>query len=365
MTIHLIYPHGDRISCPDAIGRKLSERLRRTYPVINYDWTDCGVIEPGDNDVLIGHPHPAPWTVFRRSVRRVGWRRRIVLAPYNHAPGQVAFADRSVRTADLFLAITGRYWFDTVHDSAFAHWRPKMIHVDLAVDRADFPPIKRRFNGAGRRRFLYIGHASRMKNLSYLGKIACSLEEHGISWIGAGRAIDGLLTLGERDFRDESARRLVADHDFLISPASADANPVTILEAMAWGIIPICTPQSGYVGQEGIINIPLDDVAKTVMILNRLQYAPEEELERRQQKNWEALERHFNWDRFATQIMEAIESTASPPAGRTPSLARARLALASATDRRSMSFRRRALRRWLPRRERPQTSRSPGRRWRP
>jgi len=58
------------------------------------------------------------------------------------------------------LAITGNAWMKRLKDSPFQHWEPKIVHVDLAVDRADFPIIKKNFNPAGKRRFLYIGHTA-------------------------------------------------------------------------------------------------------------------------------------------------------------------------------------------------------------
>ena len=44
----------------------------------------------------------------------------------------------------------------------------------------------------------------------------------------------------------------------MITLGSADANPTTILEAMAWGLIPVCSVQSGYEGFSSIRNISID-----------------------------------------------------------------------------------------------------------
>ena len=313
-TIHLVYPHGQRISCPDAIGRELGKRLRERYAVRQYDWHDTRAIEPEDGDILLGHPHPAPWTIFQRSMNRTGWTRVLVLAPFAPAYAvQQAFEDRVIERADRFLAITGNYWYATAGRSLFAHWLPKMVHVDLAVDRADFPPLKVCFNEPGKRRFIYIGGISPVKNTPYLSELARRMPETEFAWIGgaAGQTIAGLRALGFQDFRDGSARQLVAGFDFLITVGTSDANPTTILEAMAWGLIPICTPQSGYAKFAGIPNIPLDDPASAEQVLRKLQTAPESELRRLQIVNWSLLDEHFNWDRFAAQIIDAIESRAT------------------------------------------------------
>jgi glycosyltransferase involved in cell wall biosynthesis len=332
-TIHLIYPHGAAISCPDAIGRNLSKRLRKRYEVRQYNYEDTMGIKPGPSDVLIGHAHPAPGTIFRRSAKHGGWKRILMLEPYNHDPKQNAFLDPLIRHCNLFLAITGNYWFNSIEKSLFQHWKPKMVHVDLAIDRQDFPQIKTKFNEPGRRRFLYIGHSFWQKNPGYLSEISSLLPKQKISWIGGGRrGILGLNPLGVQDFRSAQAKQLVAEHDFLITVSKADANPATILEAMAWGLIPVCTPQSGYIGFPGIQNIPLDDVRNAVKILRELQETPASNLLEMQSLNFEALDKHFNWDRFVDQIVEAIESDYSPPLGEEPWRVKAKLAWAGLTS---------------------------------
>jgi len=313
-TIHFVYPHGPGISAPDAIGRKVSEKLSRDYRVIPYHWHESRLIKPGKDDVLLGHPHPWPRTTFRLSARQAGWKRIIAMFPYNHDLKQVAFFDFVVNRCDLFLAITGRYWFNSIERSPFAHWRPKMVHLDMAVDRRDFPIVKNEFNEPGRRRLIYIGHDLWFKNTRYLSRIAGAMAETTISWLGGGArsSIPGLNPLGYLDFSHETAKRIIAEHDFMITVGKADCNPTTILEAMAWGLIPVCTPQSGYIGYPGITNVPLDDVTGAVRVLRDLQEWPDERLKEMQMVNWEALDRHFNWDRFAGQIREAIESKDSP-----------------------------------------------------
>jgi hypothetical protein len=311
--VHFVYPHGKSISCPDAIGRNVAHRLKQHFEVIQYEWDDTKVIEPGDGDVLLGHPHPAPWTVFRRSARRPGWRRIIMMSPYANDPRQVAFVDPFLSRCDLYLAITGNFWFESINSSPFSHWEPKMVHMDLAVDRRDFPPLKTEFSPPHFRRFLYIGHDRWYKNVRYLEQLA-QMTHSSISWMGSGRTrIKGVSMLGHQDFASESARRLVASHDFVLTVGRADANPTTLLEGMAWGLVPVCTPTSGYAGYQSIVNIPLDDPQGAVRVFERLQCIPEEVLIGMQTANWRALDAHFNWDRFAWQVREAIDSRVSPP----------------------------------------------------
>ena len=312
--VHLVYPHGDRISTPDSIGRELGERLETRYEVIHHEWSERDAIQPEPGDVLLGHPNPDPNTVFRRSVRLDGWHRRLMMAPFNHGDlRQVAFEDRVVPHCDLVLAITGPYWFRTVAQSRCSHWGPKMVHLDLAIDRGDYPPVKTAFASPGKRRVVYVGHTHRYKNTPYLSKIASLAPEAEFAWIGAGtRSIRGLKPLGPVEFDTQAGRDLVAEFDLMLTVGSADANPTTILEAMAWGLIPICTPTSGYMDIPSIPNVPVRNATAAAAVVRRLLHVDGSELVAMQTENWRLLEEHYSWDRFAGQVIAAIESRESP-----------------------------------------------------
>ena len=332
-TIHLVYPHGPGVATPGVIGRRLGEHLSRRYHVVLHNWDDLRAIEPSPGDVLLGHPHPLPGTVFRRSFRRRGWSRRLVLSPFNGDARQVAFLDPFVRAADAYLAITGSYWFRGVAETPFAHWSPRMVHLDLAVDPADFPLVKARFSPVGRRRILYIGHTLLSKNVAYLSAIARARPEWEFGWIGRGEPsnIPGVNHLGFRDTSSADTRELVASYDFLLTVGRADANPTTVLEAMGWGLLPFCTPQSGYVGEPGIVNVPLDDVPAVVGVLEQWQEASEADLRQAQRTNLDRLAEHFSWERFGRQVEEALTADL-PPTQPIGSARRIALAATAATS---------------------------------
>lgn len=316
-TVHLVYPHGERISAPDSIGRELGRRLERRYRVRYYDWDVPGVIKPERGDVLLGHPHPNRRTIFRQSVRQPGWRRRLMLAPFNHGDlQQVAFEDGVVPHCDRFLAITGAYWFRTLPGSRCSHWLPRMTHIDLAVDRADYQPLRTRFSPIGSRRVVYIGSSVWFKNTPYLSEIAEFLPGTDFGWIGGGPlSIRGFTPLGVLDFTTPEGRSAVAQYDIMLTVGTADANPTTILEAMAWGLIPVCTPQSGYEGIPSLPNVPLGDAGAAADVVRGLLQAPESDLLAMQAANWKLLDEHYNWDRFAAQVIDAIDATDSQPLG--------------------------------------------------
>lgn len=329
--VHLVYPHGRASSCPDTIGLHLADHLRTRYEVVLHDWDAGHAIAPSPGDALVGHPHPVPWTTFRRSARRRGWERVAVLMPFHHAERaeQVAFADPAVRRADVLLAITGHRWSDTIATSAVAHWTPKLVQLDLGVDRGDFPPVK---HDVGARRVLYIGHSHWTKNTAYLTEIAARLPDVEFGWIGSGPSIHGLVAHGRRDFADPAALELVASYDFTITVSRADANPCTVLESMAWGLVPFCTPESGYVEEDGVVHVPLDDAAAAAAVVRSWVDAPAEAVQRRRRENWQRLDTRFTWSRFGERVAATLEA---PPRRSATTDGRGRLLVRSLTSRHS------------------------------
>ena len=153
--VHLVYPVGNKISTPEAIGRHLKNYIEKHYEVKTYNYDQYKIISPGSSEVLIGHWHPNPFTVFRLSAQKIGWKRIIALAPFcpDKTAWQNAFAKKIIKKCDRYLAITGNSWMACLKNSPFWHWEPKIVHLDLAVNRSDFPFIKENFNQVKKRRF--------------------------------------------------------------------------------------------------------------------------------------------------------------------------------------------------------------------
>ena len=312
--VHLVYPVGNKISTPDAIGQNLKLSLEKFYEVITYNYDEYRTIIPGKADVLIGHWHPNPFTVFRMSANIKGWKRVLALAPFCPDPTgwQNAFGNNIIENCDRYLAITGNAWMKRLKESPFHHWEPKIIHLDLAVDRGDFPVIKEHFNPVEKRRFLYIGHTAWYKNISFLEKLSGKLPETEFAWMGGNQPLKNIKGLGKFDFSNKDAKELIQEYDFLITVGSADANPTTILEAMAWGLIPVCSEQSGYEGFTPIRNISIDSMEDAVTTIKHLQSVSEVNLKKWQQENLASLDKHFNWKRFCAQVLYEIESEEKP-----------------------------------------------------
>lgn len=319
-VIHLVYPHRRVNSTPDAIGWRVADHLSRKHTVQVHDWDSKYIIRPSHGDSLIGHLHPMPGTILRRSWGLPGWRRRVLLQPYCADILQVSFADRFVRSADAFCAITGRAWAENVPFGPVAHWAPAMTHVDLAVDREDFPFLKKHFNPPGQRKILYVGHTAWYKNPELLEAVAAALPNTHFGWIGeSSRGLRGFEQHGWRSLGDDETKRLISGYDILITLGRSDANPTTILEAMSWGLIPVVTVTSGYINEPGIYSVLPNNVEPIVSVLKQLDLENESVLREKQLFNLERLDVHYNWSRFLRQVERCLDSDIPSPLCPAPS----------------------------------------------
>lgn len=299
MTIHFVYPYdAGRIAAPWTIGNRVAEGLRaRGYQVEQYDWEDRRTVRPRPGDVLLGHPHPADGFVFRNSHRAQDWRRVVVMSPWNGNPDVAArftaLAD-DLDPSDGVLAICGPYWAQRPPDVGEC----RFAAVDMAIDRAHFPRLVK-FAEPGQRAIAYVGCCVPDKGTDYLAalseRLAAPVRHFGIGIVG-GR-------VEEFGYWDWSS--VAPGADFIIATGRHDANPTSLLEGASWGMLPICTPQSGW-GDDVAIHVPLDDIDTAAATINRWLLAPTSECEARRAQVDAALSR-YSWDSFVSKVVEAIE----------------------------------------------------------
>lgn len=336
-TVHFVYNKGPWLKTPERITYEIADRLARRYKVAIYDQREPITIRPEAGDVLIGHPSRyGPPSLFNRSFRQTGWARRIVFCPFSHGmPLDAASIDPLVEEADLYLALCGPYWFDTVETSVVSHWLYKMMRCDLGVNREHYPQVKHTFSPPGKRRFVYIGNAGPMKGVDFYCRLAEAnpdLEFGWVGWIGdrmrpsgtlrrdyaalERRLQSGRITVnGGADWRERDHVKLVTSCDILVTCGRSDSNPTTILETSAWGLIPVAPLQCGYYGDDWLTNIPLDDVEGASRILRHLNTCPQEELIARREAGYRRLDSYYTWDHAAQQVIDCIEA----PQPRVPS----------------------------------------------
>lgn len=313
MTVHLVYPVDfSKHSAPWSLGNNLYKYLRsKNISVKTYQWTSCQKIYPDEGDILIGHAHPNPYSCFRISKNHPNWKKKILLQPFNSDVYQMSYLHNIINEVDTFIAICGEYWIEQIKNTIFKSWENKIFRIDMGIDKVYYPKIKKRFNPPGKRKFIYIGNDYEFnnyaKNLKYLDKI---IQKYGYKFfsIVGNKKVNKSKYFGWLDFSKKEAQKIIKEHDFYIIVSTHDANPTTIIESMAWGLVPMATLGCGYHNNFGIINLPLNNVKKSVEILNKFQNIREDKLYEKQIFNFNQLERRFNWNKICKKIYKNIYS---------------------------------------------------------
>ena len=299
----------DPLAAPYSITVNLLRALRREARCKLYDWREAGGIEYGPDDIVLGHPHPDPDTPIQRAFASDRpCRAKVLLFPIHHAlPAVNAYALPLLDRADRVLGIMGPYWYDTLAQSVFAPWRHKITRLDMAVDAAQYPWVKRRFNPPGRRGYLHIGYNVPEKGPQVLAAAMAGLTEFRRGWIGAGEEIPHIPRLTPfAALTPAYVAGLASDYDVFVNTSVSDANPTTILEAMAWGFAVACTPQSGYYAMPTLSALSVDDARTNIAVLRGLQFAPSETLAEAAAANRRLVETHYTWERFCGTVRQTL-----------------------------------------------------------
>lgn len=297
---------------PVTITARLYQALRARAPTRLYDWTERVRVEAGPGDVLVGHPFPGDdGRAWNRACLEAGAGVRVALLPLSHRMAEAnAFLDPFVPHVDAILGIMGPYWWDTWRQGPFAHWAGKLTPVDMAIDVARFPRVKRRFNPPGRRTFVYLGGEGAQKGTHLLSILFGLARRHRCVWIGNGRPVPNVEHRGFAELTPDYVRRLAEECDVLVTMGVSDANPTTILEAMAWGLPVACTPESGYHRMPELAALSTTDMAHNLAVLDRLQDAPEQALAAQADAARRRVEADFGWDRLLATVLGGIERAA-------------------------------------------------------
>ena len=321
MKIHFVYaghPDNNSNASPYTITRELYRYMRARVDVAYYDWCTLGCPWVDKNDIILGHPNYDPNTITQRFFATANCRAKCLIFPLHHGiPEHNLPFDQLALQADRIFSIMGPYWYDTLESSPFAHWKPKITRVDMAVDASKFPFARESFAPPGRRNLIYIGNARPEKHIELLYEIMRRLPDIHLTWYGGGyepmHHLPNVTIIGWTDFTPAIAKTMVKAGDFFINCSQSDANPTTLLEAMCWGLIPVCTKQSGYHNDPLFTNIPqnADDAAA---VIRGLQEIPGETLLERARAARAEVERKYCWERFCETIWaELSKYIANPP----------------------------------------------------
>jgi len=310
------------IRSPYENTKNLYLALSRIMPTSVYHLAERTHCRLGKDDIFLGHPY-FPYQEGKYGVTEMavnGKTRPRVLALITPLHCEISVdnphinkdfllaVDKLIPKIDVLFGIMGEYWWDRWDHSPFAHWKPKMIRLDMAVDTKNYPFVKEKFNKPGHRGYLYIGSSSDpRKGTNFLSCVMGKLKDYPKAWIGDGPEIKNVKRLSKGRSLDPAFMREVAkDYDFFISPSVADPNPTTILESMAWGFPVVCTQQSGYYETEYMKNIYLDDVEKSTRILESLQHLDDASLSGMAKKGRKAAQQKYNWDNFTDTIIKTL-----------------------------------------------------------
>ena len=275
-----------------------------------YDVREHALIRGGPDDVLVGHYLAGDaGGVWQRSCRDGRFALRVAMNPLHHHMTDVcAELDPYVPMVDRIFGIMGPYWDDTWRQSALAHWFPKIVPLDMAIDIDAYPRLKRSFNPPGRRRFLYIGWAGAQKGTHLLSILFGLAKPHRCIAVGPATPVPNVECRPRVRFTPSYLQRLAEECDFLLVPGVSDANPTVVLEAMAWGLPVACTPQSGYYNIPELLPLSITDMRHNLAMLDRLQEADERDLLARADAARTLVATRYTWGRFVDTLCFALNA---------------------------------------------------------
>lgn len=326
MVVRCVYAGREdshRPCSPYSITRNVLDYLRRRGLTVKYyDWQERGqrgVTDVGEDDIILGHPSYEPDSILRWMFANTPrCRAKCTIHPFAHAmPELNSGAEPLVAQADRIFAISGPYWLDTIDQSPFAHWKSKIVRLDMAIDAGRYPFLKERFNPPGRRGLVYIGREGKEKGTDILYRTVERLPQMPFYYYGSLADDSPLRRLpnfhgGVKVHTEDLAfaRRLAADADIFVTFGRSDANPTTLLESAAWGLIPCCTRTSGYYEGERCDNVFTelfaDDIDRNARILTELNHAPEGALRSRNLASRQVIEQKYNWPNFCQRLWEGL-----------------------------------------------------------
>ena len=299
------------LAAPYSITVNLQRFLQQRLPCKLYDWQERVDIAYGPDDIVLGHPHPDRDTAVQRAFADPRpCRAKILMFPIHHALASVnQYALPLLDRADLVLGIMGPYWYDTLGSSFLAPWQHKIVRLDMAVSAREYPQVKHRFNPPGRRGYLHVGYNVPEKGPEVLAATMERLPDFPKGWIGAGEEIAHIPRIASyAALTPEYVAALAKTYDVFVNTSVSDANPTTILEAMAWGFPVACTPQSGYYAMPSLRPLSTTDIAANAQTLTEMQNASEEQLQQLSTENRSLIETHYTWDRFCSTVWQNLQA---------------------------------------------------------
>ena len=309
------------VRSPYENTKHIYNALSQYVPTNLYHCSERNKIAFKSDDIFLGHPY-FPYTGVEVGVTenahsaRTRPKIRALISPLHcntslqseHLNGlYLHHVNSLLKSADILFGIMGEYWWKEWDNSKYASWKTKMVRLDMAVNVNNYPVIKRKFNRSGERKFLYIGNNNPNKNTEMLSDLAKNMKPGSFGWIGSGANIPYVHRISsDVTLTPDFMKKIAVEYDFFISTSIADANPTTILEAMAWGFPVVCTPQSGYYKTDYLFNIEMEDHFQSIEQLNNLQSMHSDQLVEIAKTAREVVEERYNWENFTNKIVSKL-----------------------------------------------------------
>ncbi|MCS6959100.1 MAG: glycosyltransferase family 1 protein [Pseudanabaenaceae cyanobacterium SKYGB_i_bin29] len=300
----------------------------------------AGKVTENPNDILLGHPtfidqpekHPCG-KVIRNWVKDNALTTDLLCHPNTYIfmpwvpvfPPEwtecMPFWQSQLLSARKIFGLCGRIWYDRtleLEDSSIqCQVKHKLVHINMGLAAQNIFPYKSMFNPIGQRGILHISHLGTYKGFD----ITCaSLMGLDVLLHVAGNVPqlhEGLIKthiqgeefvfnfLGCIDNSDPFTNQwIIENYDFYIHTATMDAQATTILENVARGLIPLVTPESGFISDHAIyLTHDPDENRKIIRWALNL---PESELLKRSQLLREQVLREHNWENIFNKVWDEI-----------------------------------------------------------
>jgi len=304
------------------VGRFLRDKaaaLGYAFEYVNLDDTTPRVFSA--DDIVIGH---CWWSGgFMHQALNAAIRAVYILQPYSS--GMVSTLDIPMvldlwGKADHLFLITGETWWDWSDKTPYKDVLKNATRLDMAINPDLHQYRKETWNKAGKRGVLTIGSdipAKGLKNVAELARIM------GFRWghIGGMNTdthahVPQFVLHGGVLLDADNQRKACADYDFMVSLANCDANPTTLLEASAWGLVTFANEHSGYFPAmypkdpspfAPFIGLQLGKLERNMETLHRWLYADEYDLQQVSQRQSAVVRGHYTWQRFTDTLWGKIE----------------------------------------------------------
>ena len=266
--------------------RQQAQALGWDFRYVNLDDTQGYTI--GAEDIVIGHPWFTDENTFIQQAFRQSARLKLIVQPFT----TLMVGDEALPTlhhlwdtANHLFLITGEYWWDLMDSSDYARYKAKATRLDNIVNPVLHPHSKTQWHKEGKRAALAIGYGGYGAEIKGIDKVAELARIAGFKVVHLGTLKKPLFehvpqahTGTGMEFTPDNIAWVCNEVDFFISMGRYDANPTTLLETACWGLLPCCTPTSGYYPDEPFIGLSLEDIGHNLDMLQWIQYAPAAEL---------------------------------------------------------------------------------------